>query len=376
MLRLGYYKLTREKKVADDWVWIVDHTVQVGPEKCLLILGVRLSHLPAVGSSLAHEDVEVIDLLPVKGSDGETVYQQLEEATTKTGVPREIVSDHAPDLSKGLGKFSLKHPETAVVYDIKHKTAAVLKRELEGELKWEEFIKQANRTKVSLQQTALAHLTPPPQRSKGRYMSAGEIIEWGQKVLEYLASPSAVEAESERQQLEEKLGWIREYREELGEWSQMMELVVRAEKFVREKGLYQESHHWLEKELKVRVATDRTQRMKEELVRFVQAESQQAKPGERLVGSSEVIESVLGKFKRMEDAQAKSGVTGMLLALGAMVSETSVEVVKKAMESVKTRKVLEWCAEKLGKTVQAKRRAFFKKGSKAEQKLDQLKVPA
>jgi hypothetical protein len=26
-------------------VWIIDHTVQLGKEKCLLILGVRLSHL-------------------------------------------------------------------------------------------------------------------------------------------------------------------------------------------------------------------------------------------------------------------------------------------------------------------------------------------
>lgn len=30
LLRLGYYKLTRPKVQAGDWVWIVDHTVQVG----------------------------------------------------------------------------------------------------------------------------------------------------------------------------------------------------------------------------------------------------------------------------------------------------------------------------------------------------------
>ena len=37
LLRLGYYKLTRPKEQADDWVWSVDHTVQLGPEKCLVI---------------------------------------------------------------------------------------------------------------------------------------------------------------------------------------------------------------------------------------------------------------------------------------------------------------------------------------------------
>jgi len=36
-LRLGDDKLTRPKEPADDWVWIVEHTVQRGPEKCWVI---------------------------------------------------------------------------------------------------------------------------------------------------------------------------------------------------------------------------------------------------------------------------------------------------------------------------------------------------
>jgi hypothetical protein len=46
LLRLGYYKLYREKEHADDWIWIVDHIVQLGSEKCLVILGIRQSNLP------------------------------------------------------------------------------------------------------------------------------------------------------------------------------------------------------------------------------------------------------------------------------------------------------------------------------------------
>ena len=80
--------------------------------------------------------------------------------------------------------FCQEHPQTCAVYDIKHKTAALLKRELDQEPKWKGFIRQASQTKVSLQQTALVWLAPPNQRSKARYMSVGELIEWGQKVLE------------------------------------------------------------------------------------------------------------------------------------------------------------------------------------------------
>ena len=42
-MRLGYYELTRAKEKADDWVWIIDHSIQLGHEKCLLIVGCRLN---------------------------------------------------------------------------------------------------------------------------------------------------------------------------------------------------------------------------------------------------------------------------------------------------------------------------------------------
>jgi hypothetical protein len=102
--------ITRAQEVAKDWVWIVDHTVQIGEEKTVLIVGLRLSCLPAVGQPLRHEDVEPITLEPVKESTGEVVYHQLKEAAKRTGVPREIISDHGPDLSKGIELFCQEHP--------------------------------------------------------------------------------------------------------------------------------------------------------------------------------------------------------------------------------------------------------------------------
>jgi hypothetical protein len=52
LLRLGYYKLTRRKQKAADWIWIIDHTIQWGSEKCLVILGLRQRDLPAAETIL------------------------------------------------------------------------------------------------------------------------------------------------------------------------------------------------------------------------------------------------------------------------------------------------------------------------------------
>src|SRR5260221_568759 len=38
LLRIGLYVLRRPLESAKDWIWIVDHSSPVGPEKCLLVV--------------------------------------------------------------------------------------------------------------------------------------------------------------------------------------------------------------------------------------------------------------------------------------------------------------------------------------------------
>jgi len=376
LLRLGYYKLTRPKVHADDWVWIVDHTVQLGDDKCLVILGLRLCDLPSADRCLSHEDVEPIELAPVKKSNGEVVYQQLEQAVAKTGVPREIISDHGTDLNAGIEKFCQQHPQTSPLYDIKHKTAAVLKRELDQDANWNTFTQLANQTKHQVQQTALAALFPPNQKTKARYLNVDVLVTWGQKILTFLDAPQAArEPTFDRELVQEKLGWVTGFRSQLAEWGDLFAIIAAVESFVRHHGLYREVHLELEKHLlslPTQTQTERTQRVRRELVAFVVEQEAKAHPDERLLGSSEVIESVLGKMKRLEQDQSKSGFTGLLLGLSALVSTTTTAVIQKALETVPTKQVWAWCQETLGQTVQAKRREAFASLGKAEQKWDQL----
>ena len=363
LLRVGYYKLTRPKVQADDWVWIVDHTVQVGAEKCLVILGVRLCNLPPAGHSLSHAEVEPIELLPVRHSDGEVVYQQLEKAIAKTGVPREIVSDHGTDVKAGIEKFCGQHPQTSAIYDIKHKTAAMLKRELEHEPAWLTFTQQASHTQSQLRQTDWAALTPPSQKTKARYMNVDVLVDWGQATLALLDRlPHSVTPPFDPDQVKQKLGWVADYRPHLEVWGEIFQVIATAESCVRQQGLYHGAQADLKKRLRGMAHTAPARRVRDELVTFVAQEESKAHPHERLLGSSEVIESVLGKMKRLEQHQAKSGFTGLILGLSAMVATTTHEIIQTALETVPTKKVWAWCQDVLGPSVQAKRRAIFSSG--------------
>ena len=104
-----------------------------------------------------------------------------------------------------------------------------------------------------------------------------------------------------------------------------------------------------------RAKTARARRIKKELLDFVEQESEKADNDERLLGTSEVIESVFGKMKKLEHDQAKSGFTVFILSLAAIVSKTTTEVVHKALETIPTNKVHKWFKQNVGRSVQAKR---------------------
>jgi len=160
LLRVGLAALRRPKVVAADWVWMVDHSIQIGQCKCLVILGIRLSEFPE-GRPLVHQDMEPIALVPMRISTKETVAACLEDAVSRTGVPRAILDDHGADLHGGVEIFRQAHPETIELYDITHKAACLLKARLEGDERWKSYASQLGQTKLALQQTELAFLTPP-----------------------------------------------------------------------------------------------------------------------------------------------------------------------------------------------------------------------
>jgi hypothetical protein len=357
LMRVGYYKLTRPKQIANDWVWIIDHSIQLGSEKCLVILGLRLCDLPAPGKCLQHKHVEPIELLPVSKSNGDVVYEQLKETTKKTGVPRLILSDHGSDLKAGINRFCSDYPQTAHVYDLKHKIASILKSKLAQNDTWMEFTKFANRVKKQLQQTSLAHLTPPNQRSKARYMNLDGLIRWGKNIQVIVDQPS-----QQHGKIKEKLGQVVKYKEELERWGEMLQITDVVEKHMRTQGLEKDGHIKLKSRLQEQCSVIRSQEaleMMDELLEFAEEQGRQCKLGERFPASSEVIESVFGKQKYLEQEQAKNGFTGLLLGIGAMVSTTSNEVIKNALETVRTKDVVKWCKEKIGESVQAKRRRVF-----------------
>jgi hypothetical protein len=357
LLRIGLAALLRPKEIAADWVWMVDHSIQIGQCKCLVILGIRLCKLPE-GRPLCHQDMELIALVPMTSSTKQTVAVCLENAVAQTGVPRAILDDHGADLHGGVEIFRQAHPETSEFYDIKHKAACLLKAQLEKDLRWKAYASQLGQTKFAVQQTPLACLTPPSQRSKARFMNVGGLVDWGTKTLALVDNPSELERLGiSAEQMQAKLGWLEEFRAELAAWSACMAVIERTLDFVRCRGLTASAGRELEATLPA--AAGSAGELREQLLGFVTDESSKVRQGERLPGTTEVLESCFGKLKALEDGQSKSGFTGLVLSLGAMVSKWTTESIGEALELCRVRDVLDWCRKNLGPSVQSQRKQAY-----------------
>jgi hypothetical protein len=360
LLRLGLYKLQRPLEPANDWVWIVDHTMQIGTMKCLIILGLRLSCWQAAKDRrLRREDVEIIALEPVETSTGAVVDQQFREAAKRCGVPCAIVSDDGRDLHLGLNLYRADHPKTRWLYDIKHQTAALLKRTLEHDPDWTVYCQKSTRTKQCTYLTNLACLAPPQQRGKARYMNVDTQVAWGLKALTALDHPPAQLLEQvDRETLEEKLGWLRAYRGTLESWQEVMRVIEAVEHHVRMEGVEAGTVRKLRPQLKTLGGGSLCRRFRVQLLWSLRKQAHQCQPGERLPGSSEIVESVIGQYKHLQGERSPHGLTGLILSLAANVGEQTIAVVKTALEKVHTSDLIQWCKLKLGQTVPSQRKVI------------------
>jgi hypothetical protein len=361
LLRMGHAVLRTQPVEAVDWAWLIDHSVQIGPEKCLVILGIRLIDLPRRGESLRQENLQLIELLPARSWTRPQVDQAMENCVLRSGiVPRVIVSDHGVDLYGGISLFQQRHPQTAEIYDAKHKAACLLKKRLEKNARWRAFQTRVGQTRCSVQQTELAFVTPPGPRPKSRFMNLGPQLKWARRVQAMLREPACVQQFATRARLEKKLGWLAGFEADVIEWSQWQQVVDAAVATVNSQGIHCGTASLMEKQLSQLDALGSSATgLAGELVQFVQSQQAQVRGDERFPGSTEVLESCFGKFKQLERQHCKGGFTQLLLGFGAILRRATTEAVREGLQASNTAAVRQWAAQTLGTTLFARRKLAY-----------------
>jgi hypothetical protein len=373
LLRVGLYVLRRALPRRSDWVFILDHTIRLGQRKCLLILGVPLERVQGPRGALGHHDVVVLDLWVTTRCTGEDVAERLRAVGERVGTPRQVVSDHGSDLTKGIGLYQAEQAavvgQAAVVdtYDVTHRLACLVKAELEPDPRWGELLRRCTSSLFQVQQTAGAFLVPPTPRRLSRYLNVDRHVEWAGRVLTLLDARDLAEVagllkmslEEARSWLESKLGWLREFRADVGHWERLLRVVRQTHEEVKNHGLSRQTARRVWRGLGADIMTDpRLRGFLARVLWYLRAEGGKVPRGESWLGTSDVIESLFGKYKWLGEKAPYAEVGASVLALPVLTTELTGELLHEALSAVSGDDVRDWVSEHVGRSTLSKVRAI------------------
>jgi hypothetical protein len=364
--RVGVAQLQQLPEQADDWIWMTDHSNQIGTEKVLQILGIRASQLPPPGQTLSREKMVVLAVLPGKDWKRDDVRREYKKLAQRLGTPRYLLTDGAVELFESADVLRKPGKKLIVLRDMKHFAANTLEKLIGKDERFIKYLSLLGSTRSRIQQTELGHFTPPPQKPKARFMNLGPNLRWGKMVSHHLRRHNSKARDGiPAARMNEKLGWVREYRDDLAIWNRCQEIMQASLKFINQQGLSLGSAKQLKSTLEDLMeswptACELSKKMASTLIAFVRESESLVPAGERSWLSTENIESTFGMFKRLEGQHSKGGFTSLIAAMPTLLIDWTPERVRESLSAVSVKQMKTWVDEKLGTTLASKRAIAYR----------------
>lgn len=356
-LRLGLYCLQQAQRPLDEpWVCIADFTIQIGCKKALIVLRVPVSAV-SQGQALTLKQVEVIGLRLDETWNGDRVHTVLLSLFERCGWPSHVVSDCGSDIKKGIVDTLLEAPNRASwISDVSHFVANVLKRYYAKLSLFQQFQSLCTRIRHRLQQTRFAFLLPPKARVKGRFLSASRQAEWGLQTLAYLEAKER-EHSPEAEALAQALRGLKSFKLFLMTFVRHTTCLNQVMKIVKTQGLSAASMQACQEVLgDLPLRSPIRKEVNQYLQHYLSVVESSESP---LLGSSDVIESLIGKAKQRLEANGRSELNKSILLIPCLCGELTQDLVAEALTTVRVQDVTIWVSENVGETMQSKRRREF-----------------
>ncbi len=366
--RIGLYELNRQKQQLQDWIYVVDLTLELGREKALVIYGISeqiwQSQVLKEGRALKHTDGEILGIEVTQSATGEWIQEILLSLTTQVGIPRQIVADNGSNLKKGIKLYQEKHPQVMYTYDVTHGMANLLKKELVPAQDFQDFLADCHRCKQQLQQTELAFLAPPSQRAQCRYFNTERLVNWAINLLNCPLKicsqllPS-IETNKLEQRLKEKLIWLHKYREQILLWQKMTQMTRSLEKQLKILGLNRQSVEQFSKTLSLMSIPQSLEPFKQKILNYLQAEIFPLEDNRTILATSDVLESIFGKYKCFSQRCPLQDLRSMLLTIPLTTMNLTKDLITKALSKVRGVDLSQWIDDVFGQSMFSKRKTFL-----------------
>jgi hypothetical protein len=275
-----------------------------------------------------------------------------------------LLIDQGRDLTKGAKLLQKGEKRLKILHDISHKLSLVLERDLKEDRLWNEYTKHLTKTKQLVQQTELAGLQPPKQRSKARFMNVSLYIDWFTRLQKSKEDGNLKHIPKER--FNEYFGWMSKFEFFYEIIQQKVGITEIIKDTVRRGGYSMEIYEHLIELFDLMPLDKGVRSFICKALDAVNEEVEKLDEGERLPATTEIVESLFGSHKNHSTCGGH-GITGNVLTLGALVGKTlTSEEIRKAMEKTPVQSMLGWVSDKVGDTLAKLRNRFFMEPGKGQ----------
>jgi len=351
VLKIGYYELTQKKEKADDWIILLDHSIQFGCEKILVVLGIRERDFLKLKRPLQYTDLRTLQIVNKNSWNGKLVADELKKLEAKMGKFKYAVGDYGSDLRKGLVLSMIPH-----VHDLSHLIALISEKLYENDNRFMEFKSKMSNMRSNFSQTDIAAIVPAKGRKKSEYQSFDKIIKWGNAALNLinnkLNSPEQISYLQEYfetktlDRIKTELSWICHYSELITELSEINHSIKEVEAELKHNGLSKLSLKKCEK-IVAKLKSNMGKKFKKILLLKINEQIQLLPNIKTILFSSDILESIFGKYKNRVSENPMASITSLMLIIAAFTCDLTEENVMQSIENVKLSDIKKWSDENI-----------------------------
>lgn len=376
-LRVGVAVFNQVAQISCPWVAIIDSSIDVGIRKALVVLRVPLAVFQNKKGAIGLQDCECIGLEVSEKWNGKLVCETLNKIIGKAGAPIAIIKDGGTDIKKGVELLCENNQELKIqtIDDIGHFTANALKALFAKTKQFTSFLNIVFKGAARIRQTNLARLLPPKIRSKGRFQSISNVAAWAQKMLAFIGGQRKAKEGSDLSRARKAFAGLAQLRLFLARFSNICMITDELQKLMKTEGLNQASYaqakNILEKLPKQSLVKTRLSAWLEKHIDIHRALG----IGDlRLLVSSDVIESLFGKFKTIIQRNPLCELNRLLYVIPLLCGNHSRADIERALEECSHTDMLQQIRQTIPPTLRQQRNKELGKHAKSVPKSGYLKL--
>ncbi len=342
---LKVYETAGESLQDIDYAYVVDESMMIGSEKLLLTIGVPAEHQ---GRPLNCADVNMLDIAVADSWNGKEIGERLHKAGKKAGHdPLYVISDNASIMNKGVRCAQMNHQ-----HDISHSLGMYLERAYKKQPDFIDYVKLMSESKAKYNMKKIAYLLPPTQRTISRFINLSGWVKWSSKMLDIYHTLNENE-----QKVFSFIPANASLIEELGD---VVKCIANIEHICKHKGLSKNTVCECKKAIHkhLLIGNSRMIDLGESIIEFFTKEVILVeKTGVSAHNnSSDIIESLFGKYKARKSPNKLFGITPYVLFIPIytrLTNKTQAKTFnfKEALEEKRIGQINDWAKKNLSQNL-------------------------